>query len=144
MNAAARALSPIQHHQENTTPPTWWILLKIPPTPPTWWILLKIPSRNVLQAHRRHHTTHVVDLAKDPSAHGIFSKIHHKEIRTGLVPPTFRTPDFFGFFFHFIGPNTKKYRLDKLLTPSYYLLSTNQMRTINSRFDNLSAHRSHS
>jgi hypothetical protein len=29
-----------------------------------------------------------------------------------LVPPTFRTPDFFGFFFHFIGPDTKKYRLD--------------------------------
>ena len=104
MNAAPRALSPIQHRKENTTPPTWWILLKIPQrdvfkptedtTPPTWRILLKIPSRNVLQAHRRHHTTHVVDLAKDPSAQGIFSKIHYRKIRTGLVPPTFRTPHF--------------------------------------------------
>jgi hypothetical protein len=106
MNAAPRALSPIQHRKENTTPPTWRILLKI-------------PSLNVLQAHRRHHTTHVVDLAKDPSAQGIFSKIHHKEIRTGLVPPTFRSPDFFRHFFQFIGPGAEKNRLDKLRTRSY-------------------------
>jgi hypothetical protein len=94
MNAASLDLFPIKHRKENTTPPTWWILLKI-------------PSRNVLQAHRRHHTIHVVDLAKDPShtihvvdlakdpSHtihvvdlakdpsppGIFSKIHHRKQR---------------------------------------------------------------
>jgi hypothetical protein len=116
MNAAPRALSPIQHRKENTTPPTWWILLKIPQrdvfkptedtTPPTWRILLKIPSRDVFKPTEDTTPPTWWILLKIPQRKGFLAKS-----TTGRSEPAWchphSAPRILGFFpFHW--PRHKK------------------------------------